>query len=131
MGQIFNRIKNISSSYFNEDNFIESDIFIDEDEELKKIIDNLDSGDFKSAKNDKENHSSKQFYSKPNQNYYSILGVNSNATKEEISIAYRNMIKKYHPDKVANLGQEFQELAILKTKEINFAYQKIKEERKW
>lgn len=29
---------------------------------------------------------------------YVILGINKNATSDEIKKAYRNMIKKYHPD---------------------------------
>ncbi len=132
MGQIFNRLKDISSSYFNEekfneDKFIESNFVFDEDEELKKIIDNLDSN---SQKNNKS-FSDENFRSNVNMNYYNILGVSFASSKEEVSLAYKTLIKQYHPDKVANLGKEFQELAILKTKEINFAYQKIKEERKW
>lgn len=31
--------------------------------------------------------------------YYKVLGVNRNATEEEIKTAYRNLILKYHPDK--------------------------------
>ena len=31
--------------------------------------------------------------------YYKTLGVNKNATTEEIRKAYRQMAKKYHPDK--------------------------------
>lgn len=54
-----------------------------------------------------------------------ILGVKINATKEEIQNAYRTMIKKYHPDKVASLGGEFSEIAEKKTTEINLAYQML------
>ncbi len=31
-------------------------------------------------------------------NYYDILGINKNATKEEIKLSYRKLAKKYHPD---------------------------------
>ncbi|MBK16791.1 MAG: molecular chaperone DnaJ [Prochlorococcus sp. SP3034] len=31
-------------------------------------------------------------------NYYSIFGVNKDATKTELKAAYRSLVKKYHPD---------------------------------
>lgn len=30
--------------------------------------------------------------------YYSILGISNTATPEQIKEAYRNMVKKHHPD---------------------------------
>ena len=53
-------------------------------------------------------------------NYYEILGITPNATKEEIRKAYRRLASKYHPDK--HQGNPLQELAEEKFKEINEAY---------
>lgn len=43
-------------------------------------------------------------------------------TQEELKKRYRDLLKMNHPDKVASLSDEFKELAHLKTKEINDAY---------
>ena len=47
--------------------------------------------------------------------YYKILGVDSNASDDEIRKAYRKLSRKYHPD-IA--GPEFED----KFKEVNAAY---------
>jgi hypothetical protein len=52
-----------------------------------------------------------------------VLGLNANASHNEISTAYHRMAQMYHPDKVAGLAPEFQTLADLRMKEINAAYQ--------
>jgi DnaJ-class molecular chaperone len=52
-----------------------------------------------------------------------VLGLNSNATADEISAAYRHLAQMYHPDKVAGLAPEFQMLADSRMKEINAAYE--------
>jgi DnaJ-domain-containing protein 1 len=51
-----------------------------------------------------------------------VLGVGPNATREEVTIAYRHMAKLYHPDKVASLAPEFKVIAETRMKEINGAY---------
>lgn len=53
-------------------------------------------------------------------NPYEVLGVNPNDDEETIKKAYRNLVKKYHPDRYANspLAEEASE----KLKEINLAY---------
>lgn len=52
---------------------------------------------------------------------YEVLGVNQNATKEEIRDAYRELVKKYHPDKFMN-NPDMKVLAEEKIKEVNEAY---------
>ncbi|MGE5353438.1 MAG: J domain-containing protein [Acidobacteriota bacterium] len=51
-----------------------------------------------------------------------ILGLRGKVTKSEIRKRYIDEMAKYHPDKVASLGDELIELAEKKTKEINAAY---------
>lgn len=56
---------------------------------------------------------------------YTVLGVPPGASTEEIKQAYRHLANRYHPDKVAHLGEEFRVLAETRFKEIQEAYQKI------
>jgi DnaJ like chaperone protein len=56
---------------------------------------------------------------------YKILGIKRSASQDEIKQAYRHLASKYHPDKVAHLGDEFRELAEIRFKEIQQAYQEL------
>lgn len=60
---------------------------------------------------------------------YKILEIEPTATDEEIKKAYRRMAMKYHPDKLATMGEEFQQAAQEKFRKVNEAYQLIKKER--
>jgi DnaJ-domain-containing protein 1 len=54
--------------------------------------------------------------------WYQVLGVPPTASILDIKTAYRLRISLYHPDRVAGLGEELQQLAEKKAKEINEAY---------
>ena len=58
---------------------------------------------------------------------YSVLGVKSSASDEEIKKAYREMVRKYHPDNYHD--NPLSDLAQEKMKEINEAYDQIEKTR--
>ncbi|MGJ8455803.1 DnaJ domain-containing protein [Pseudothermotoga sp. U03pept] len=59
--------------------------------------------------------------------YYDILGVKKNATQEEIKKAYREAVRRYHPDKFVGAARE---LAEEKLKQINEAYEVLSDPEK-
>lgn len=61
---------------------------------------------------------------------YEVLGIGLDASPEAIRAAYQAKISQYHPDKVAGLGPELQDLAEQHTKEINIAYEKLRKPRR-
>lgn len=58
--------------------------------------------------------------------YRNILGLASSFTVEEIKRRYRELVAKYHPDKVNHLGEKLKETAEREMKEINEAYEYFK-----
>ncbi len=54
---------------------------------------------------------------------YLIIGAKPYSSFEEIKKCYHEQIKKYHPDKVDGLADEFKEIAEKRTRELNEAYQ--------
>lgn len=59
---------------------------------------------------------------------YQILGIDRNASDEEVKTAYRNMARKYHPDVYGD--NPLADLAEEKMQEINEAYDSIMATRK-
>ena len=62
-------------------------------------------------------------------NPYEILGVSENADQETVKKAYRNLVRKYHPDRYVN--NPLADLASEKLKEINVAYDMIENNGKY
>ena len=58
---------------------------------------------------------------------YKVLGVSPDATDDEIKKAYRNLARKYHPDKYRD--SDLADLASEKMKEVNAAYEEIQKIR--
>ena len=96
-----------------------SDIEIQIVQRIGNLLD-IPATDFESVKN--------MFYRNVNSDY-AVLGIESTATEEEIKKAYRQMAVRYHPDKVVQMGEEYQKGAKEKFQKIQEAYENIKKQR--
>lgn len=74
-------------------------------------------------------NSLKAMYFKDTESDYKILEIEKSATDEEVKKAYRKMAVKFHPDKVAALGEEVQKAAKEKFQHVQKAYENIKKQR--
>ncbi|WP_193786896.1 TerB family tellurite resistance protein [Lacinutrix algicola] len=74
-------------------------------------------------------NSIKAMFYNSSDNAYKILEITKSATTSEIKKAYRNMAKKYHPDKVEHLGEEHKKGAEDKFKQVQKAYEQLQQER--
>ncbi len=74
-------------------------------------------------------NSLKAMYFRDTNSDYLILEITPSATEEEIKKAYRKMAVKFHPDKVAALGEEVQKAANEKFQKVQSAYENIKKQR--
>lgn len=64
-------------------------------------------------------------------NAYAVLGVNTDASDDELKKTYRKLMSQHHPDKLVAKGlpEEMMKLAKEKTQEIQTAYDLIKKSR--
>lgn len=76
--------------------------------------------DFESVKN--------MFYRNVDSDY-KVLGIEPSATDDEVKKAYRKMAIKFHPDKVAQMGEEYEKGAKEKFQKIQDSYDAIKKRR--
>jgi len=60
---------------------------------------------------------------------YAVLGIEANASAREIKNAYRRLISQHHPDKLGDVPEELKRRAEERAREINAAYEKIREAR--
>lgn len=79
--------------------------------------------------NSKDFESIRAMFYRSADNDYKVLGIDKSATEREIKTAYRKMVKKYHPDKLRDLGEEHLKGAKAKFQEIQNAYENIKKEK--
>ncbi len=74
-------------------------------------------------------NSLKAMYFKDVNSDYKILEIEPSVSDEEVKKAYRKMAVKFHPDKVAALGDEVQKAAKEKFQKVQNAYENIKKQR--
>jgi DnaJ like chaperone protein len=62
---------------------------------------------------------------------YAALGISEGASDAEVKKAYRKLVGQYHPDKLVSQGlpEEMMEVARKRVREINTAYERVKQAR--
>lgn len=60
---------------------------------------------------------------------YAVLGLDRNATSRDIKVAWRRLMSQHHPDKLGNVPDELKRRAEARARDINAAYERIKNER--
>jgi hypothetical protein len=94
----------------------------------KRLRDHADRAGRESGEGDSEQGSSRAqpATSARSPDPYEVLGISASASAEAIRVAYKARMQEYHPDKVAHLGEELQQLAHRKALEIQQAYRQLR-----
>jgi DnaJ-domain-containing protein 1 len=66
----------------------------------------------------------------PGDDPYAVLGVAADASQAEIDRAYRQLMGRHHPDRVAGEAEEIRVRAEARARAINAAYDRIRERRR-
>jgi len=64
-------------------------------------------------------------YDQDKDRYYRILEIEPDAEPQEIKAAYRKMAKKYHPDKLGDVGEDVKKASEEKFRQVQEAYEKL------
>jgi len=79
--------------------------------------------------NTRDFESIKAMFFKNPDSAYKILEIERTATTTEIKKAYREMVKKYHPDKLQHMDPAYQQGAEEKFRKVQEAYEQLQKER--
>nr|WP_232731554.1 TerB family tellurite resistance protein [Tenacibaculum sp. SZ-18] len=79
--------------------------------------------------NDRDYESIKAMFYDEADAAYKILEIEREASNDEIKKAYRRMAKKFHPDRLQDIGEEHMNTAKEKFQSIQKAYETLKQER--
>ncbi len=71
----------------------------------------------------------KAMFFKSADNAYKILEIEKSASDAEVKKAYRQMVKKYHPDKLGHMDEAYRKGAQEKFNKVQEAYEQIQKER--
>jgi len=59
--------------------------------------------------------------------WWTVLGVRETASRDQVVAAYRDALRKTHPDKVAHLSDKLRQVADQETRRINAAYEEAQQ----
>ena len=143
MNQLWRRAVNIAKSYLNDSDFSFRREVDSEDEELRRIIDELNS-EKEQDKGQEQRHSQQQSQQQSRSGGQAgaarngemtiadacrVLQVPANADVDTIKSAYKKLIREHHPDRVATKSEDVRERAAKRSREINSAYTFLKKAR--
>ncbi|MEQ9188706.1 MAG: TerB family tellurite resistance protein [Cryomorphaceae bacterium] len=77
----------------------------------------------------KDLESLEAMYDMDTDRHYRILEIEKGATQQEIKTAYRRMAKKYHPDRLGDVGEDVIKAAREKFNQVQEAYEKLSKQK--